>query len=199
MTQTARTVDVQSEAQHKALCWGVVQGATGDPRTRGILARIVRDTGVDARDPLALVTAVQAWVNRTIRYVREYPETICAPWVTVEWQIGDCDDMAILLAAVLRTARVPMRLAFGGWKPRGEPVPLGHVWSEAWVERAKAPVPPGVTVPGWVALETVRERPPGWRATDWRRVQGDCVRLETLGDRPGQLIEGEPHGEFIAR
>lgn len=190
MIPQAREVEVASEDAHKRLVWDTVARSYTDPRTLEILGAVLRDQDVEGRHAAPLAGAVQRWVQRTVRYCREAPERICAPWVTVAHGFGDCDDMAVLCASLLRAARVPCRLAFSGWKPAewdGLIVPLGHVWSEAWI----AADPKTPTQGEWVALETVREVPPGWRASEAARARGLRVRLDTLGDRPGKVTDNE--------
>ena len=189
MMPVVREANPTSEDAHKRLVWDAVASSYTDPRTLEILGAVMRDADVDGRRAGPLAGAVQDWVRRTVRYCREAPERICAPWVTVCMGFGDCDDMAVLVASLLRAARVPCRLAFCGWRPSGweGPVPLGHVWSEAWI--ASDPKTP--TEGEWVALETVREVPPGWRASDAARARGLRVRLDSLGDRPGKVTDNE--------
>ena len=196
MIPQAREVNVTSEDAHKRLVWDTVARSYTDPRTLEILGAVLRDQDVEGRHAAPLAGAVQRWVQRTVRYCREAPERICAPWVTVAHGFGDCDDMAVLCASLLRAARVPCRLAFSGWKPAewdGLVVPLGHVWSEAWI--ASDPKTP--TAGEWVALETVREVPPGWRASEAARARGLRVRLDTLGDPPGKVTDHEYQLEGI--
>lgn len=168
-----------TEPEHKALLWRGVLEDTGHPALRVCLADIVRHYDVPTRDPRALARAVQDYVARTIVYMREAPELFVSAPRTLEMGIADCDDQARLVAALLRSAQVPVRLAFAGWcRPEecdGEPG-LQHVWAEAWV-------PPALEKePRWVALETVRRVPFGWSCAPYYTGLGFRVRLEHLGD-----------------
>lgn len=166
-----RTLELATEDDQARTLWGVVQSATGDPRLRAELARIVRDAGVPARDPRALAAAVQQRVQR-IKYLREVPDTFVHPARTLEWGIGDCDDMASLVCALLRTAAVPCRLTFLGWAPSTSPGPiaLGHVYAEALVGGS------------WFPLEAVRPVPFGWSPEAYKRSQGQRTRTLFWGD-----------------
>lgn len=82
-----------------------------DPRTRDLGARIVRKYNVTARDLRAFARAVQLHAQ-SIKFFREFPEVIAAPWITDEWGIGDCDDKSRMIAAVVKSFRIPVRLVF---------------------------------------------------------------------------------------
>lgn len=72
-----------------------------------ILAPVDR---TDGRAVLAaLLAAVQGWVTFTPD--RRGADTWQSPRVTFLWRKGDCEDMAMLLAALVRVARVRMGLA----------------------------------------------------------------------------------------
>lgn len=153
--------------------------ATGDPRLRAELARIIRTDNVPARDPEALARAVQRRVQ-SLTYVREDPETWVHPARTLEWGIADCDDMATLCCALLRSARIPCRLGFAGWRQErsAAPVPLKHVFGGCFV------------APQWRALECVRRVPFGFDPVEFYRSKGYQVRVVYEGDElPGELLE----------
>lgn len=168
--------DLRSQA--RAL-WQLVERDTGDARLREILAVLYRRAAIPPRDLPALGRAVQRLVQTHITYLREKPETYVAPLRTLSWRVGDCDDQAAALCALLRSAQVPCRLVFVGTDHgRGGPISAGHVYAEAEL------------VPGtWTALETVREVPAGWSAVDhwrskgWRTGEwryGDASRMKGL-------------------
>ncbi len=122
-----------------------------DPRTRQLGALIVRKYDVPARDPVKLARAVQLFAQN-IKFFREFPEVIAAPWVTSQWGIGDCDDKSRLIAAVLKSFRIPVRLIYLTYKRPKEPGNVSHVYPEAFLGN------------DWVALESVRQWPMGKNA-----------------------------------
>jgi transglutaminase-like putative cysteine protease len=149
----------------------MVEQSTGDPRLRGHVASLVRDYQVPARNPEALSRAVQHHAQHRITYMRERPETYASAARTLEWAIGDCDDLTILIAATLRGCRIPCRAVFCGWTRDPGPIPLLHVYPEAHL--------PGR---GWTALEAVRPVPFGFRADEFKRAQGLRTRAAPFGD-----------------
>lgn len=98
------------------------------------------------RQPRQLARAFQLFAQK-IKFFREYPEYNAAPWVTVAWGIGDCDDKARLIAALLKNFRIPVRLRFANFNTGVRKV--SHVWPEAQLDGK------------WEALESVRPWPLG--------------------------------------
>lgn len=173
-----RLVDVRSPAEQQKLLWGQVLEGTGHPHVREHVARLVQRYKIPPRDPLALARAALDHAQTEITYMREHPDTFVHPARTLEWKIGDCDDIASLLAATMRTAKIPARLVFGGWAPKGSArVPFKHVWAETWIEPLKR----------WVALEGVRRVPAGWSVLPLRLSQGMRIRKATYGDTPEKM------------
>jgi transglutaminase-like putative cysteine protease len=124
-----------------------------DPRTRQLGALIVRKYDVPARDQESLARAVQLYAQ-SIKFFREFPEVIAAPWVTAEWGIGDCDDKSRMVAAVLKSFRMPVRLVYVTFiKKEGKP-PTSHVYPEVQLGGK------------WRALETVQPWPIGKNAIE---------------------------------
>jgi len=172
-------VDIATlDGQARAI-WGLVERDTGDPRLRGVLATLYRRAALPARDLPALAAAVQGLVQTHIKYLREYPETYASPLRTLKWGVGDCDDQAAVVCALLRSARVPCRLVFCGRDDGTGPLEPQHVFAEAEIR-------PGE----WCALETVKRVPPGWSAVDHWRSTGKRAGRWSYGDRAGTV--GEP-------
>ena len=157
--------------EQRKMVWGLVQQWSQDPRTRHLLATIIKDRKPPPRDGLALARAVQSWAQDNVRYTREAEETIAAPWRTAQWGIGDCDDLACLIASVLRNARMPVRLASCGWSldPRIKPS-FTHIYARAFPRDA------------WVTLEAVRPVPLGFDPALLHAAQGHRVRVAEIGD-----------------
>jgi transglutaminase-like putative cysteine protease len=85
-----------------------------------------------------LARAVQLHAQK-IKFFREYPEIIAAPWVTDDWGIGDCDDKSRMIAAVLKAFRIPVRLVFVTFtKQSGQTV--SHVFPEVQLDNTWLPV-----------------------------------------------------------
>jgi transglutaminase-like putative cysteine protease len=129
-----------------------------DPRTRQLGARIVSKYNVPARDQRALVRAVQLHAQ-AIKFFREYPEIIAAPWVTDDWGIGDCDDKSRMIAAVVKAFRIPVRLVFVTFtKKTGARV--SHVYPEVQLGS------------NWLPVESVQPWPLGKDPVDMLKAKG---------------------------
>lgn len=142
-------------------------------------ARLIDVARVPARDPVRLARAFQLYSARKIKFFRERPERFASALRTLTWGIGDCDDKARFIAALLRTFRIPVRLKFLHiTMPDGKTV--GHVYPEAWLPYPKES--------NWVALESVREYPLGYDPEARARAKGFGVRVSYIGDKGEDLV-----------
>ena len=155
---------------------------TGHPLLVHFLARLIDRYDVPARDSAAFARAIQLYSARRVKFFRERPERFQSAVRTLAWGIGDCDDKARLVAAALRTMRIPVQLAFMHiTMPNGQT--LGHVWPRAWLSlRPKEPAQ-------WVDLESVREYPVGYSPAKRAKEKGLTIKsLQYIGDAPGDQI-----------
>ena len=145
---TAETVAVM--ARLAAGSWG-----SGSVRIRDLALSMVRGAGVPARQPWADLGAVHAGIQRLVRYTRDPvgQETIQAPEHTAFMQpAGDCDDLAVLEAALLGALGYPTRFVTSGMTRTA----FSHVYLDAFI------TPPG-EAGRWVPLDpTVPGSRPGW-------------------------------------
>lgn len=76
-----------------------------DPKIQQLASRIMEEYDVPARDWEGESRAVFEWVRTNIRYTRdpEGLELFRKPLRTVQLGIADCDDMSILICALLGT------------------------------------------------------------------------------------------------
>jgi hypothetical protein len=76
-----------------------------DPKIQQLASRILEEYEVPSRDFEAEAKAVFDWVRTNIRYTRdpEGLELFRKPIRTVQLGIADCDDMSILICALLGT------------------------------------------------------------------------------------------------
>lgn len=88
------------------------------------------------------------FVQNNIRYVRDphQIEALQTPAATLQLKSGDCDDKTILLAALLLSIGIPVKLIVGGWQ-EGH---YTHVWLRAGIGSA------------WIAMDPTEPRPMGW-------------------------------------
>jgi transglutaminase-like putative cysteine protease len=77
------------------------------------IGRILHEADTPARNWRAQVQACQAWVRDNIKYVKDPAdwERVQTPEKTLQFGIGDCDDQATLLAAMMLCIDHPCRFA----------------------------------------------------------------------------------------
>ncbi len=146
----------------------MVKKYTGHPLLMEWAADFFRDYNVPARDDAALARAIQLFSQQHIDFRRERPERFVSPMRTIQWGFGDCDDKTILIATILRSFRVPVRLVFIRFlKPDGRPI--AHVYPEAKLDGR------------WVALESVHPWAMGDSPADRARRKGLRPSVEVIG------------------
>ena len=104
---------------------------------------------VPGKDHAGEAAAIHAWVRDNVAY-RWDPlehESLQTVQNTLALKTGDCDDMAILIAALAESLGLRSRFVVGGWN-RAQYV---HVWPEVQVWGR------------WVALDATENHGPGWR------------------------------------
>jgi transglutaminase-like putative cysteine protease len=122
--------------------------------------QIFREAGAPPKDRFAEVCALFNWVRNNIRYTRDIfrVELLHTARRMLELRAGDCDDMTILLGAMLISTGHPVRLALAGFRPK-KPRAYSHIYPE-------------VSVKGkWIALDPTMDRPIGWASPAlWKRI-----------------------------
>src|SRR4029450_12896225 len=126
----------------------VPKGTKGTLVTARIIARMIRDGakdfyvrqkaiqifrayGVRPKDRFGTVSSLFDWVRRNVRYTRDIfrVELLHSARRMLELQAGDCDDMTILLGAMLIATGGPVRLALTGFR-RKMPHSYSHIYLE---------------------------------------------------------------------
>ena len=121
---------------------------------------IFREAGAPPKDRWAEVCALFHWVRNNVRYTRDIfrMELLHTPRRMLELRAGDCDDMTILLGAMLLSTGHPVRLALTGFR-RTRPHSYSHIYPEVNV-RGK-----------WIALDATMSQPIGWAPPAlWKQV-----------------------------
>jgi transglutaminase-like putative cysteine protease len=155
----------------------VPRGNKGTLRTAKIIARLVQDgakdfyvrqkaievfraNDVQAKDRMGEVRALFDFVKRNIRYTRDIfrVELLHSARRMLELRAGDCDDMTILLGAMLLSTGHPVRLVLAGFRPN-RPHAYSHIYPE-------------VNVLGrWMAVDATMDKPIGWAPPAlWKRI-----------------------------
>jgi len=122
--------------------------AQSDPRLREVAESIV--AGLLPHDYVSEYAALLNWVRRHIRYSRDpvTVEQVKTPQATLETGTGDCDDLAVLLAALVGQIGGQSRFVAGAFKRHRGHAVLSHVWCEAFEPTCGA----------WIALDPVPGR-----------------------------------------
>lgn len=138
----------------------MIYGGAKDFYVRQKAIQILRNYGVPPKDRLGEVCAIFDWVKRNVRYTRDIftVELLHSARRMIELQAGDCDDMTILLGAMLMSTGHPVRIALVGFR-RDRPHSYSHIYPE-------------VNIHGrWVAIDATMNRPMGWAPpARWKRV-----------------------------
>jgi transglutaminase-like putative cysteine protease len=117
-----------------------------DAGVREVAASLVRQ--LPQYDTAGEIRALHAFVRDAIRYTSDIAgvETLHTPKATLEMGVGDCDDKALLLSALLESIGKKTRFVAIGMNGR----PLSHVLVEVRCGK------------GWMPLETIRPVEAGW-------------------------------------
>lgn len=175
---------VTSKSRRAVELRGIPSGRAGAMATARVMAELAADyrtspmvrnaaaeatRGVNHRDQKAMAEAIRLYVERHVEYRKdpEGVELVQTPEVTLSNRIGDCDDQATLVAAMLGSVRVG-HIGFALAKLHGQ-TGYGHVLAVIRVADQ------------WVPLETIQK---GIRAGQWPR-QIQSWRLVTVdGTQP---------------
>ena len=138
----------------------LVRDGAKDFYVRRTAIRIFRESGAPPKHRWAEVGSLFHWVRDHIRYTRDIfrVELLHTPRRMLELRAGDCDDMTILLGALLMSTGHPVRLALAGFRPH-RPHAYSHIYLEANVQGK------------WVPLDPTMNRPMGWAPPAvWKRI-----------------------------
>lgn len=146
----------------------IPKGYAGTRKTVGLIARLVREGakdfcvrqsaiailrhhGVRPKDYLGEIRALFEWVKRNVRYTRDIyrVELLHTARRMLELRAGDCDDMTILLCAMLKSIGRPVRLALVGFNPKRKDL-FTHIYLEVFYQGR------------WIPLDPTVSRPMGW-------------------------------------
>lgn len=102
------------------------------------------------RDELCEVEALHAYVRDSIRYVRDPHalESLTDPALTLARRVGDCDDQAALLAALLESVGYPTRFVIAAF---AHPGAWDHVWLQVYAAGQ------------WIDADPTEHEPLGWQ------------------------------------
>jgi len=176
-----------------------------DPHLAELANRIIRDAGVEPRNHRKAWGALLKWVQENIDYQNEPNERLQSPQYTLAARFGDCDDLAILLASLGASLRLPWAWTVSGklgsrrvrWVHRRGKPPAGAVWFHIYLAVGGPPFRPS----WWTFAEPTLRVPLGWdviRASRGGNVAlPEMAGLLSLGDlaaaideRPSAIVSG---------
>jgi hypothetical protein len=154
----------------------IPKGYAGTLQTAAHVGRLIRDgardfyvrqkaidillsRGVEPKQYLGEIDALFQWVQRNVRYTKDpyRVEVLHTPRRMLELRAGDCDDMTILLGAMLEAVGHPVRLVLTG-PDRRRPRLFSHIYLEA--NHRGEWIPCDATMPhalGWAPRAPVRK------------------------------------------
>jgi len=139
---------------------------------------ILLEKHVKPKDYLAEIKALFEWVQQQIRYTKDtfQVEVLHSARRMLELRAGDCDDMAILLGAMLEAIGHPVRLVIIGPDPLRQDL-FTHIYLEVFHKGR------------WIPLDATMPYPMGWGPRAWVR------KVITIERRPTMMSEDqELHG-----
>ena len=138
----------------------LIQEGAKDFYVRQKAIEVFRAYNVPAKNRFGEVCALFDFVKRNIRYTRDIfrVELLHTARRMLELRAGDCDDMTILLGAMLLSTGHPVRLVLAGFNPNRP-----HVYSHIY---------PQVNVKGrWLGVDATMNKPIGWEPpVIWKRI-----------------------------
>ncbi|MGH8603956.1 MAG: transglutaminase-like domain-containing protein [Gammaproteobacteria bacterium] len=150
----------------------IKQGAK-DFHVRQSAIDILLQRAVRPKDYLGEIKALFEWVQQNVRYTKDTfrVEVLHSPRRMLQLRAGDCDDMAILLGAMLESIGHPVRLVLTGPDPLTPDV-FSHIYLEVFHKGRWIPVDATMPYPmGWAPRTLVKkiiaiERRPNMMAED---------------------------------
>jgi hypothetical protein len=137
----------------------LIRDGAGDFYVRQKAIDILIARGVPAKDYLGEIDALFQWVQGHVRYTKDpfRIEVLHSARRMLELKAGDCDDMTILLGALVKSVGHPVRIVLTGPDPR-RPDLFSHIYLEArhhdqWIP-LDATMPYGI---GWSPRTPVRQ------------------------------------------
>ena len=162
-----------------------------DPRIATQAVKILKAAGIRPRDTKGQAAALLKWVQTQIYYVNEPGERLQDPIYTLtKAGYGDCDDMAMVLAAFLESLRIPWRFVLSGQTPQGKLVrwiegqPRKRArWSHIYVVVGDQPYKPKK----WIFAEPTLNVPFGWDIVSSAKKNGKVALPELAGPDLGAV------------
>lgn len=129
----------------------LIKNGAKDFGVRQTAIDILIQSNVPSKDYLAEIKTLFEWVQSNIRYTRDIHrvELLHSARRMLELRAGDCDDMTILLSAMLKAVGHPVRVVLVGFNPKNEML-FTHIYLEAFCKG------------WWIPLDPTMQHPMGW-------------------------------------
>ena len=143
------TTDTWNDARQ---CW--IPAGREHPAVVVTGRRIIKEYGLDGHDRVAVLGAIQDWIQRNISYCFDsrYLDSFFHPSLTLLMATGDCDCQSLLAASLGEALGVEMKLRLIG-QHKDAPSRYNHIFSLGVVNGVEYPIETifkGVPM-GWVA------------------------------------------------
>lgn len=138
---------------------GLVRAGAKDFYVRQKAIDILLAGRVPSKDSLAEIASLFQWVQQNVRYTKDpfRVEALHSAPRMLELRAGDCDDMTILLGAMLESIGYPVRLVLAGPDPR-RPRLFTHIYLEVFYGGRWIPLDATMPFPmGWAPRTPVKE------------------------------------------
>jgi hypothetical protein len=149
---------------------GLIRNGTRDFYVRQKAIDILLERHVKSKDYLGEIKALFEWVQQNVRYTKDAfrVEMIHSARRMLELRAGDCDDMVILLGALLQSIGHPVRLVLCG-PDSMRPRLLSHIYLEVFHKGL------------WIPLDATMSYSMGWQPRIGPRI---VVRLQARSGSP---------------
>jgi transglutaminase-like putative cysteine protease len=129
----------------------LIKGGAKDFCVRQTAIDILIQNAVPPKDYFAEIKTLFEWVRSNIRYTRDIHrvELLHSARRMLELRAGDCDDMTILLSAMLKAVGHPVRIVLVGFNPKKQML-FTHIYLEAFCKG------------WWIPLDPTMNHTMGW-------------------------------------
>jgi hypothetical protein len=165
----AYRVNLTDLSQSLAIIEGLSKEYSIHPRVRSLVASLI--STCSERDYDCYIHKIVSFIKKKVKYVNDPPKTevFQSPLATLRYGMGDCDDHAILAAALLRAAGFRVKVVLGA--PSGER--YDHVYVKVFHPHK-----------GWLTIDTTTSNP-------MEEKMYPEMEVFTLGEEPEEVYDVE--------
>jgi hypothetical protein len=154
---------------------------------------ILLEQEIKPKDYRGEIKALFEWVQHNVRYTKDpfRVEVLHSARRMLELRAGDCDDMTILLGAMLEAIGHPIRLVVTGPDPR-QPKLFSHIYLEVYHKGRWIPLDATMPYPmGWAPQTLVKKVIPIERKADMMRQSPEFYGIAAMtSDLPLNWLPG---------